>query len=115
MSSNYNIKLGDPPGMVVDCSMEHYVDVFANKTNKSLLECIADILHNKQDIHLCLSGGLDSQFSLLYCLELEKNITAYTYRSIWKDTILNVEDVYIAEQLAKKYNFKHHILSLIHI
>ena len=24
------------------------------------------ILHNKQDIHLCLSGGLDSQFSLLY-------------------------------------------------
>jgi|TARA_B100001093_G_scaffold36602_1_gene31390 hypothetical protein len=112
MSINYNIKLGDPPGMIVDCSMDHYVDVFANETNKSLLECIADILHDKQDIHLCLSGGLDSQFSLLYCLELEKNVTAYTYRSIWKDTILNVEDVYIAEQLAKKYNFKHHIIDI---
>ena len=90
MSINYNIKLGNNPGMEIDCSMEHYVKVFANKTNKSLMECIGDILQDKQDIHLCLSGGLDSQFSLLYCLELNKNVTAYTYRSIWKDTILNI-------------------------
>lgn len=112
MSINYNIKLGTPPGMEVDCSMEQYVKVFAKETDKTLIECIGDILQDKDHIHLCLSGGLDSQFSLLYCLELGKTVTAYTYRSIWKDTILNIEDVYIAEQLAKKHGFKHHIIDI---
>lgn len=96
----------------MDFSIDHYCKINAKKTDKSLLECIGDSLSDKQDIHLCLSGGLDSQFTLMYCLELNKNITAYTYRSIWKDTILNVEDVYLAEQLAKKYNFEHHVIDI---
>ena len=112
MSINYNIELGNPPGMIVDCSMEHYVKVFAEKTDKPLLDCIGDILADKEHIHLALSGGLDSQFSLRYCLELNKTVTAYTYRSIWKDTIINVEDVYLAEQLAKKFKFKHHVIDI---
>lgn len=112
MSINYNIELGNPPGMIVDCSMEHYVKVFAEKTDKPLLNCIGDILADKDHIHLALSGGLDSQFSLRYCLELNKTVTAYTYRSIWKDTIINVEDVYLAEQLAKKFKFKHHVIDI---
>lgn len=110
--SDFRINLGTPPGMVVDCSDNHFVKVNATPTDKTMLECIADILKNKANIHLCLSGGLDSQFSLMYCLKLNKNITAYTYRSFWKDTILNSEDVYLAEQLAKKHNIKHHVIDI---
>ena len=110
--SDFRINLGTPPGMVVDCSTDHFVEINTTPTEKTMLECISDILADKDDIHLCLSGGLDSQFSLMYCLELNKNITAYTYRSFWKDTIVNSEDVYIAEQLAKKHNFVHHVIDI---
>lgn len=110
--SDFRINLGTPPGMVVDCSTNHFVEINTKPTEKTMLDCISDILADKNDIHLCLSGGLDSQFSLMYCLELNKNITAYTYRSFWKDTILNSEDVYIAEQLAKKHNFDHHVIDI---
>ncbi|MDA9842878.1 hypothetical protein N9C44_00225 [bacterium] len=112
MSKDYYIELGSPPGMKLDFSADHYVKILSKKTDKTLLECIGDIISNRTDIHLCLSGGLDSQFSLMCCLELGKNVTAYTYRSFWEDTILNIEDVYIAEQLAKKYKFTHHIIDI---
>lgn len=112
MSKDYYIELGSPPGMKLDFSADHYVKVLSKKTDKTLLECIGDILSDKTDIHLCLSGGLDSQFSLLCCLELGKSVTAYTYRSFWEDTILNTDDVYIAEQLAKKHNFTHHVIDI---
>lgn len=112
MKKDHYIKLGDPPGIEMDFSAEHYCNINATKTDKSLIECISDTLSDKTDVNLCLSGGLDSQFSLMYCLHLNKNITAFTYRSIWEDTILNVEDVYLAEQLAKKYNFTHHVIDI---
>jgi len=112
MNKNYYIELGKPPGIEIDFSIDHYCKINAKKTNKTLLECIGETIADKTDINLCLSGGLDSQFSLMYCLKLNKNVTAYTYRSIWKDTILNVEDVYLAEQLAKKHNFIHHVIDI---
>ena len=112
MSKDYYIELGSPPGMKLDFSADHYVKILSKKTDKTLLECMGDILSDKTDIHLCLSGGLDSQFSLMCCLELGKNVTAYTYRSFWEDTILNTDDVYIAEQLAKKHNFTHHVIDI---
>ena len=112
MSKDYYIELGSPPGMKLDFSADHYVKILSKKTDKTLLECMGDILSDKTDIHLCLSGGLDSQFSLLCCLELGKSVTAYTYRSFWEDTILNTDDVYIAEQLAKKHNFTHHVIDI---
>jgi hypothetical protein len=112
MSKDYYIELGNPPGIQMDFSIQHFCKINATKTDKSLMECISELLCNKTDINLCLSGGIDSQFSLMYCLELNKNVTAFTYRSIWKGVILNVEDVYLAEQITKKHKIKHHIIDI---
>lgn len=112
MSLKTDIKLGNPPGIEVSLSDVPYVLVNATETDKGMLECISDNLKHRTKINLALSGGIDSQFSLQCCLSLNKEITAYTYRSFWKGSVINAEDVYIAEQLAKEYNFKHHVIDI---
>ena len=112
MNNDYMIALGSPPGIEIDMSETHYVKTFAKTSTSTLLEEVNKILANKFNINLALSGGLDSQFSLLMCLKLNKNITAFTYRTSWNGIYLNTDDVYIAELLCKKYNVSHHIIDI---
>ena len=112
MSLKTDIQLGDPPGIQVSLSDNPYVLVNAKQTDKGLLDCVSENLEHRSKINLGLSGGIDSQFSLQCCLHLNKEITVYTYRSFWQETILNSEDVYIAEQLCKEYNLTHNIIDI---
>lgn len=100
------------PGIDMNLSSMPYVKIYAEETDKKLLDCISEILKDKQDVNIALSGGLDSQFMLYCCLELNKNITLFTYRSLWEDVVLNSSDIYNTEQLAKKFNLKHHIIDI---
>lgn len=112
MDNELSIQLGNPPGMILDLSDVYYVKTFAEETESTLIQEIDSILKDKEHIHLALSGGLDSQFSLQLCIKLNKKITAYTYRSSWDGIYLNTDDVYISELLCKKYNIKHHIIDI---
>tara|TARA_R110001592_G_scaffold138966_3_gene358597 strand:+ start:3907 stop:4962 length:1056 start_codon:yes stop_codon:yes gene_type:complete len=112
MSHKTEISLGKNPGVEISLSANPYVKLHANKTEKTYIECIGDNLSHRDDINLALSGGIDSQFSLQCCLELNKNITLYTYRSYWEGMLINTEDVYLAEKLAKKYNLTQHIIDI---
>ena len=112
MSHKSETSLGKNPGVEIGLSQIPYVKLHAVKTEKTYIECVADNLSHRQDINLALSGGIDSQFSLQCCLELNKNITIYTYRSFWEGSLINVEDVYLADQLAKKYNLTQHVIDI---
>lgn len=112
MNNDLLLTLGNPPGMILDLSDVYYVKTFAEKTETTLIQEVDSILKDKEHIHLALSGGLDSQFSLQLCIKLNKKITAYTYRSIWDGIYLNTDDVYVSELLCKKYNIKHHIIDI---
>jgi len=103
------LQLGVNPGCVLEISEAYYVNINSIKTDKSFISCVDELLKDRNQVNISLSGGLDSQFSLLLCKELKKDINLYTYRSFWKDTIINAEDVYIAQLIADKNNLKLNI------
>jgi len=106
------IKLGNPPGAIIDISDILEINVLSEQSEKSFLGCFDKVLPDRELIHLCLSGGLDSQFTLRCCLELNRKVIAYTYRAFWEDTIVNTEDVYLATELCKKYKVEHKIIDI---
>ena len=112
MNNDKILTLGNPPGIVLDMSDAYYVKTFAEESKSTFIDEIDSILSDKDYVHLALSGGIDSQFTLRLCIELNKKITAYTYRSIWDGVYLNTDDVYIAELLCKNNNIKHHIIDI---
>ena len=107
-----NIKLGKEPGLEIDISPAFYVKFFATKTDKSVLSCANDLLKDIDNINLSLSGGLDSQFSLAIAKHLKKDITAYTYRTVWNQTICNAEDVYMAQYMSDKNDVHLNIIDI---
>lgn len=112
MNNDLILKLGTEPGMILDLSDIFYVKTFAKETENTLLQEIDKILLDKEKIHIGLSGGLDSQFVFKSCISLHKKITAYTYRTIWNDIILNTDDLYTANLLCKQNNVEHHIIDI---
>ena len=107
-----NIQLGKNPGLEIDISPAFYVKFFASKTDKSIIACADELLKDMDKLNLSLSGGLDSQFSLALAKHLGKDITAYTYRSIWNGTFCNVEDVYMAQHMADLNDVKLKIIDI---
>lgn len=106
------IQLGKQPGLEIDISPAFYAKFHATKTDKTVLSCSDEILKNIDKVNISLSGGIDSQFSLLLAKQLQKDITAYTYRSLWKGTIINAEDVYLAQHVADKNNVHLKIIDI---
>ena len=106
------LELGKTPGIQIDLSEAFYVKFLAKETNKSVLSCTKDLLKDIDKINISLSGGLDSQFSLALAKELKKDITAYTYRSIWNGTICNAEDVYMAQHVSDINNIPLKIIDI---
>ena len=109
MKPNTEVKL---PGIEISLSKEHYVKIKCRKTDNTILHEIGKVLQDKQEINIALSGGLDSQFLLQCCLQLDKDITLFTYRSFWGDLIINSEDLYFAQMIANRHNLKHHIIDI---
>jgi len=107
-----NIQLGKDPGLEIDISPAFYVKFFATKTDKSVIACADELLKDMDKLNLSLSGGLDSQFSLALAKHLGKDVTAYTYRSIWNGTFCNVEDVYMAQHMADINDVKLNIIDI---
>jgi hypothetical protein len=106
------IQLGDNPGLEIDISPAYYVKFHAIKTEQSVLSCTQELLKDLDKVNLSLSGGIDSQFSLLVAKELKKDITAYTYRAMWDNTIVNAEDVYMAQHMSDINDVKLNILDI---
>ena len=76
-------------------------------------DAINGVLHHEgYDREAVITPSFNTNHLKMLCNDAGSTSTAYTYRSIWKDTIINVEDVYLAEQLAKKFKFKHHVIDI---
>ena len=66
------IQLGKQPGLEIDISPAFYAKFHATKTDKTVLSCSDEILKNIDKVNISLSGGIDSQFSLLLAKEFKK-------------------------------------------
>jgi len=72
--------------------------------NKTILDKIREHLKGVKNAHVCLSGGVDSQFWLRVLEHFNINYRATTYLTTWDGAPINTDDYVCAELVAKKFN-----------
>ena len=55
-----------------------------------------------EGVTVCLSGGLDSQFSANLAKKFCKDVNAVCFRFMWNDIVMNADDVVTAQEFANK-------------
>lgn len=76
------------------------------------LETMSEYLFGIEKIDVLYSGGIDSEFSLLTCKKLNKNVTAVTMKIIDKDKILNEYELNYSINFCKNNNIQQKIVVL---
>ena len=61
---------------------------------------------------VCLSGGIDSQFSLQAAKKLGIDISAVTYAGIWQGTVVNAPDVVASQRYCQHYGIPLEIIDI---
>jgi len=61
---------------------------------------------------VCLSGGIDSQFSLQAAKKLGIDISAVTYAGIWQGTVVNAPDVVASQRYCQHYSIPLEIIDI---
>jgi len=72
--------------------------------NTTILDKIREHLKDVKNAHVCLSGGVDSQFWLRVLEHFNINYRATTYLTTWDGAPINTDDYVCAELVAKKFN-----------
>jgi hypothetical protein len=65
-----------------------------------------EIIGSHTDYVLCLSGGLDSQLAASILSQLGIKYSACTYMLMWKDNVLNANDVLMAQRYCQRYGIE---------
>ena len=101
------IQFGNPPALQY-YEEEKFLSITIKKpkTESVLLDLIKEQLSHIRHAHVCLSGGVDSQFAIRVLQEMNVPITAHTYLSTWKGSPLNTDDVVTARMITDKQNIK---------
>jgi len=107
------IQFGNPPAMTY-YEEEKFLSITIKKpkTDSTLLDLIKEQLSHITNAHVCLSGGVDSQFTLRVLQQLNVPITAHTYLTTWKGAPINSDDVMTARMLTDRENIKLNITEI---
>jgi len=107
------IQFGNPPAMTY-YEEEKFLSITIKKpkTDSTLLDLIKEQLAHITHAHVCLSGGVDSQFAIRVLQEMNVPITAHTYLTTWKGSPLNTDDVVTARMLTDRENIKLNITEI---
>lgn len=79
----------------------------AEKTDKTIYQCLDDYLSPMGGITVCLSGGLDSQFTLWAANKYNDNVDSVTFVYTWNGAVVNLDDVAQAKIVADRFNVPH--------
>lgn len=101
------IEFGNPPALKY-YEDEKFLSITIRKpnTNDTLLDLIKEQLSHIKNAHICLSGGIDSQFAVRVLQEINVPITAHTYLTTWKGSPINTEDIVTAQMLTSRENIE---------
>lgn len=111
MTANNTFSLGQPEAVTFDLQAKT-VHVYLEKTNRSLESMWAEQFSEYPEILLCLSGGLDSQFSAHLAKKHCKSMQAYTFQYFWNDDVVNSSDVLMAARFCQKHQITHHVVDI---
>lgn len=82
-------------------------EVFLEPTEETLFSVWEEKFKNFDNVNVCLSGGIDSQFLMYVLSTLKKNIKIYIFSWIWDDCVFNSPDVLHAIRFCKKYGYEY--------
>ena len=64
------------------------------------------------EVRVCFSGGIDSQFNLQVFKELGKKIRVVTYSAVWDNCVINASDLVASQRYCKKHNLPLDVVEL---
>ena len=84
-------------------------DVYLEKPSQpNLMKLYEEQLGNLEGVTVCLSGGLDSQFSANLAKKFCKDVNSVCFRFMWDNIVMNADDVVTAKQFADKIDLELH-------
>ena len=84
-------------------------DVYLEKPSQpNLMKLYEEQLGNLEGVTVCLSGGLDSQFSANLAKNFCKDVNAVCFRFMWDNIVMKSDDVVTAKQFADKIDLELH-------
>jgi len=88
---------------------EKTLEIFAYPpaNNETLMDVWAKAFESFEEVNLCLSSGIDSQFTLSVLRQLEKRINVYIFSFVWDDNVFNSADVLHAIRLCNKLGYSY--------
>lgn len=85
---------------------EKNLELFVEQPNETvkMLDLWDKAFSGFSSVNVCLSGGVDSQFTLSILNQLSKKIHVYIFSLLWDDNIINSSDVLHAIRYCNRYN-----------
>ena len=97
---NTNISIGNTKTIELDFEAGS-TDVYLQKPSQpNLMDLYEEQLSGLDAVTVCLSGGLDSQFSANLAKKFCKDVNTVCFRFIWDGVVMNADDVVTAKQFA---------------
>ena len=90
------------------------VKAFIEKPAKTttIWDIWAQYFSNITEAKVCLSGGIDSQFSLQIARKLGVKVQAVTYAGIWQDSVVNSRDLVTSQRLCQEWDIPLEIIDI---
>jgi hypothetical protein len=83
------------------------LDIFLQHSDNSLFDEWRHALIDIDEVNVCLSGGVDSQFVVDLLNKLGKKVNIFIFSFVWDDCVFNSPDVLHAIRYCNKHNFKY--------
>jgi len=80
--------------------------------NVSIYDIWADAFSEFNEVNVCLSGGIDSQFVCSVLKQLNKDLTVYIFSFIWDDCVFNSPDVVHAIRFCERFGYQYNQIEI---
>ena len=108
LMENTTISIGNTTTVSLDYESGITTLNLSKPSEPNLMNLFEEQLSSLEGVTVCLSGGLDSQFTANLAKHFCKDVNAVCFRFIWEDNILNADDVMNATQFAKLIDLDLH-------
>jgi hypothetical protein len=105
---NTTIEIGNTTTVELDFIAGSTAIHLSKPSQPNLMNLFEEQLASLEKVTVCLSGGLDSQFSANLAKKFCKDVNAVCFRFMWDDNVINSDDVVTAQQFADKIDLELH-------